>query len=88
MNQRDSSQGNDEVWDPSNQENFGKEEQANIVAAKFRTDLTLILALQTLAMLLAKYGLAKDLCEDLKLILGVSMYADQMNKLSITEQQL
>ena len=73
------------MWDPSNQENLGKEEQANIVAAKFRTDLTLILALQTLAMLLAKYGLAKDLCEDLKLILGVSMYADQMNKLSITE---
>ena len=38
--------------------------------------------------MLAKYGLAKDLCEELRLILGVSMYADQMNSLSISEQQL
>ena len=73
--------------DPGEQSDghFGNNFQANIVAAKFRTDLTLILALQTLAILLAKYGLAKDLCEDLKLILGVSMNADQINKLSITD---
>ena len=43
------------------------------------------MALQTVGILLAKYGLAKDLCEELRLILGVSMYAGQMNSLSISE---
>ena len=75
-----SSSHEDEIWDPDC-EHCGKEDQVNILAAKFRTDLTLVMALQTLAILLAKYGLAKDLCEELKLILGVNMYADQLNSL-------
>ena len=80
------SSGDDVAGDE--EDHCGKEDQANIVAAKFRTDLTLVMALQTLAILLAKYGLAKDLCEELKLILGISMYADKLNSLSISEEQL
>ena len=39
-------------------------------------------------MLLAKYGQARELCEELKLILGVSLYADELNSLSISEENL
>lgn len=49
---------------------------ANTVATKFRTDLALILALQTLALLLSKFNLAKNLCQELKMLLGISLYAD------------
>ena len=88
-NKQQSPQNHDSPADDvSHEDEFGKEDQANIVAAKFRTDLTLIMALQTLALLLAKYGLAKDLCEELKLILGVSMYADKLNSLKISEEQM
>ena len=46
------------------------------------------MALQTLAILLTKYGLAKNLCEELKLTLGVSMYASQLNSLNVSAEQL
>ena len=46
LQQRRASPGHDEeIWDPSSGEHRGKEDQANIVAAKFRTDLTLVMAL-------------------------------------------
>lgn len=78
----------DEMWDPSSCASCEQEDQANLVAAKFRTDLTLVLALQSLALLLAKYGLAKDLIEELKLVMGITIYADQLNKINISEEQL
>ena len=57
------------------------------MAAKFRTDLTLVMALQALAILLARYGQAKDLAEDLKMVLGISLYADQQNSFSTFKKQ-
>jgi len=75
------------MWNPDC-EHCEKEDLANTVAAKFRADLTMVMALQTLALLLSKLSLAKDLCEELKMILGVSFYADQLDSMSITEEQL
>lgn len=39
-----------------------------------------------MAIVLSKYTLAKELGEDLKVVLGVTVYADQIDKLAISEQ--
>ena len=48
----------------------------------------LAMVLQTVAILLAKYGQAKNVAEEIKVVLGVGLYADQLNSLSISEEQL
>ena len=56
--------------------------------AKFRINITLVLALHSLAILLSKFNLAREIAEDLKVALGVTVYADQIDRLAISEQQL
>jgi len=65
-----------------------KEDLANTYLSLFRTKLNLVVALQTIALFLGKLSLADKLTEGIKLILCVHAYADQIERLAISEPQL
>ena len=53
-----------------------KVQMANSMSQKFRTDLILVLVVQSLAFMMTKLNLARELEEDLQSCLGVSLFAD------------